>query len=80
MAKHSGRPVFPVCYVTSLGKRLKTWDEAFINLPFSKAAIVLGEPVWVASNASDDEMEVARQAVEDGLKAITADARSQLGR
>jgi len=51
---------------------LKTWSAFTVNLPFSTLGIVVGDPIWVAADADDEALEVARLAVERGLNEVTA--------
>ncbi|WP_315920541.1 lysophospholipid acyltransferase family protein [Mesorhizobium sp. SP-1A] len=75
LAKLSGRPIFPAALATSRRKVLeKSWDKTTINLPFGRLAIAVGQPVHVASDADDAEMERKRQELTDQLNAATADA------
>lgn len=45
-----------------------------VNLPFSRMATVVGEPVRVPADADKAVIEGARQAVEQGLNTATARA------
>jgi 3-deoxy-D-manno-octulosonic-acid transferase len=45
-----------------------------VNMPFSKLAVVGGDPIFVAVDADDAAMEKARLAVENSLNAVTARA------
>jgi lysophospholipid acyltransferase (LPLAT)-like uncharacterized protein len=74
LAQHSGRPIFPVVVVTSRRIQLNNWDRSAINLPFSRGAIVAGEPISVPGDADDAALETARLKVENTLNAITARA------
>lgn len=72
LARASGVPIVPVAIATS--RRLSigsSWDRTAINLPFGRLAFVTGEPVAVPENASEDELEGYRQALEDELNRIT---------
>ncbi|WP_150526162.1 lysophospholipid acyltransferase family protein [Roseibium sediminis] len=80
IAKHSGRPIMPVAICTSRSIELNSWDKASINLPFGKGAIVYGEPIHVKDGATDEELEEARLAVENGLNAVTQKAYEMVGR
>jgi hypothetical protein len=71
LSRFSGRPVYPVAVATSRRIELKNWDRSTINLPFSRLAIVIGEPVTVPADADDAQIENARRAVEEGLNAAT---------
>ena len=62
LAKLSGRPIVPMAINTSRRKVLeKTWDKTTINLPFGRSAIFFGEPIHVARDAGDAEMEAKRR-------------------
>lgn len=74
LARDSGRPIYPVAIASSRRVELNNWDRSTINLPFSRIAGVVGNPVWVAADASDDTLEAARKAVEAELNAATARA------
>ncbi len=74
LARDSGRPIYPVAIATSRRFVLDNWDRSVINLPFSRLAGVVGEPVRVAAGSSDAELEQARHAVEISLNAATARA------
>jgi lysophospholipid acyltransferase (LPLAT)-like uncharacterized protein len=67
LARMSGRPIFPVAFATSRRRDLDSWDTATINFPFGRGALILGDPIRVAADASPDEMETARLAVQHGL-------------
>jgi len=74
IARISGRPILPVAIATQRYLAVNAWDRFTINLPFSKLAMVIGDPIWVPQNADGSEMEAARLAVEDGLNIVTARA------
>lgn len=76
LAKLSGRPIYPVAHVTSRNWVLNSWDRAAINLPFSKAAFVLGNSIKVDCAADDSKLNLARNALQNELNRITDEARS----
>jgi lysophospholipid acyltransferase (LPLAT)-like uncharacterized protein len=71
LAKLSGRPIVPCAFATNRYIALDSWSNFTINLPLSSLAIVVGQPLWVASGASPAELESARLAVEDSLNHVT---------
>ena len=79
LARLSGRPIVPAAVATSRFIALKTWSRFTINLPFSNLAMVLGDPIWVSKNATEDQMETARQLVEAELNRITEKAYALAG-
>jgi len=72
LARISGRPVVPMAIATSRRKVLeRTWDKTAINLPFGRCAVIMGEPIHVAVDADENEMERKRQEVTDALNLAT---------
>ncbi|MCV6548399.1 MAG: lysophospholipid acyltransferase family protein [Cohaesibacter sp.] len=80
LAKMSGRPIIPAAYASARRKDIeKAWDKASINLPFSHASFVIGEPIYVAADCSEEELEQKRQDVETALNAVTHKAYNNVG-
>jgi lysophospholipid acyltransferase (LPLAT)-like uncharacterized protein len=74
LAQYSGRPIYAAALATQHRKQVDNWDRSVINLPFGRLALVAGEPVYVADNASDEVLEAARLTLQDRLNAATARA------
>ncbi len=79
VAKLAGVPILPATFSTSRRRLLGSWDRFAVALPFSRGVFVWGDPIAVARDASEEQLESARRAVEDGLNAITRDADRRLG-
>ena len=79
LARLSGRPILPIAVVAKRRIDVRSWDRASIGLPFNRCAIVIGDPIHVASDADDEAMERARRAVEEGLDAVHARAYAMVG-
>jgi lysophospholipid acyltransferase (LPLAT)-like uncharacterized protein len=71
IAKLTGMPIIPMTYNASWKKVLNTWDRLVIPYPFSKIAVMYGEPVHVPADADDEVMEIKRQELEKRLKDMT---------
>jgi lysophospholipid acyltransferase (LPLAT)-like uncharacterized protein len=71
LAQISGRPIHGVAIATHWRIVLDNWDRTTVNLPFSRGAGVAPEPLWVAADADDAALEVARQELENRLNAAT---------
>lgn len=80
LARLSGRPIVPVAATTRARVQLNNWDSFTINLPFSKGALVWGEPIYVPRDADPETLEQVRQKVEDELNAVTEEADRIVGR
>jgi len=69
LARHSGRPILPVAFATSRRITLDSWDKAALNLPFSRAGLVIGDPIIVPPDAEDTDHW--REKVTEGLNRTT---------
>jgi lysophospholipid acyltransferase (LPLAT)-like uncharacterized protein len=78
-ARLSGAPILPLGYATTRRRILRTWDRFHVALPFSRGVFVWGEPIEVPRHADAAALESARNAVEDGLNAATAEADRRCG-
>jgi lysophospholipid acyltransferase (LPLAT)-like uncharacterized protein len=74
VARLAGVPIIPGTFGANRRWILKTWDRFCIPLPFCRGVFIWGEPIEVPRDADEAALEQARQAVEDGLNAITAEA------
>jgi lysophospholipid acyltransferase (LPLAT)-like uncharacterized protein len=79
LARESGRPIFPVGIATRRRIQLNNWDRSCINLPFSRGALVVGEPIRVAEDADDGAMQNARTRLGAALDLVTARANALAG-
>jgi lysophospholipid acyltransferase (LPLAT)-like uncharacterized protein len=80
LAQESGRPIFPVSLATSRRIVLDNWDRSEINLPFSRGAVVVGEPVRVPKDADTTILQRARASLEKALNAATERAHAIVDR
>jgi len=79
LARLSGRPVVPVASATSRFLALDTWSRMTINLPFSKLAYVAGDPIHVAEDADEANLEGARAELERSMQAVMERAYALAG-
>ncbi len=71
LARDSGRAIYPVAITSSHRKVIDNWDRTTINLPFSRIAGVVGDPIRVAADADSQALETARLQLEQQLNEIT---------
>lgn len=71
IARMSGRPIVPVALATKRFASFDTWSRLTINLPYSKLAAVVGEPIHVPSTADDELLESKRVELETALNTAT---------
>lgn len=79
LASLSGRPVVPLAIATRRRIALPTWSAFTLNLPFSRLAIVIGDPVRVPQTNDAEFLEAGRQAIETALAETTARAYALAG-
>lgn len=79
LAKFSGRPILPFAVATSRFLAFPTWSRLTINLPFSKLAYVIGDPIWVPADADAAAIEEHRLEVEAALDRVTERAYGLVG-
>jgi lysophospholipid acyltransferase (LPLAT)-like uncharacterized protein len=80
LASESRRPIIPVALATSRRIILNNWDRSEVNLPFSRGAMVVGEPIRVPAAADADALEQARGALERALNTGTERAHALVDR
>ncbi len=79
LAKHSGRPIYPLTVVSRRRIDFPSWDRASVGLPFSTCAVVIGAPIHVPPDADAEKIEMARRLVEASLDEVHARAFALLG-
>jgi 3-deoxy-D-manno-octulosonic-acid transferase len=79
LAKISGRPIVPCAMATNRYIAINSWSRFTFNLPFSKLAIIVGDPILVPRDAGPAELEAARLAVEQGINEVTKRAYALAG-
>ena len=78
-AKKSGKALFGASYSIKNCIILKTWDAMLLPLPFSRGIINITEPYYIPADASDEDIEKYRQAIEDELNKMTHRSDKVLG-
>ncbi len=79
LARLSGRPIIPTAIASSRYWAFNSWNRFILNLPYSKIAVLAGDPIWVASTADNIAAEQARLEVEDMLNTLTQKAYETIG-
>jgi lysophospholipid acyltransferase (LPLAT)-like uncharacterized protein len=80
LARISGRPIVPMGFATSHWIALNGWDKATIHLPFSRGALVMGEPLDVPADADDTTIEEKRRELEARINACIDRAYEIVGK
>jgi lysophospholipid acyltransferase (LPLAT)-like uncharacterized protein len=75
LAKATGNPVVPFHLEANRHWTLSSWDRTQIPKPFATVALSIGEPLNVAEEADEGQIEAARRTLEERLFALEARAR-----
>ena len=78
LAKTTGNPVLPFHLEASSHWTTTSWDRTQIPKPFSTVALVVGEPLEIARDATDAQIEAARQDLERRLASLETRAIAML--
>jgi lysophospholipid acyltransferase (LPLAT)-like uncharacterized protein len=81
LARLSGRPIIPVAVGSSRRTIFaRIWDETQINHPFSRVAVVGGEPIHVAEGIDDETARATLKATLDDCYARALSLTAPLDR
>ena len=70
LARATGNPVLPFHLEASAHWTANSWDRTQIPKPFSTVALVVGEPLDVPADATDQQLDSSRQTLEFRLRAL----------
>ncbi|MBA3632775.1 MAG: lysophospholipid acyltransferase family protein [Acidobacteria bacterium] len=71
LAKKTGNPIVPFLVEAEKFWTLNSWDKLQIPKPFTRAKVFIAEPIYVAKNADDEEVENKRQELQKKLDQTT---------
>ncbi len=74
LAQITGRPILPISFSSTSGIFLPSWDRFFFPLPWGKAALVVGEPIYVPAELEEQEFEEMRLLLQEKLCNLTLEA------
>ena len=74
LARATGAPIFPATYSAAWKTTVRSWDRLLIPLPFSQVLYVVGSPIHVPRDATNEVIEAKRQELEAALMRITTQA------
>ncbi len=74
LAQKTGVPIIPVYVDFEWYIRLKTWDRLVIPIPFSRAKVRIGNPLWVLP---EDSIEAKREELEEVLSSLSLEKFSE---
>jgi len=79
MAQKSGARLIPVGISARPRALAKSWDRYMFALPFGRAVMIFGEPLTVAKDASEGEVERVRLELESEITRLEGEAERMLG-
>ncbi len=79
LAQTSRAPIMPFGIAASKFWNLGSWDRIIVPRPFSRVAIVVGEPQFVERGLPEDQLEAERQRLELLLNSLTRQAEEAVG-
>jgi lysophospholipid acyltransferase (LPLAT)-like uncharacterized protein len=78
-ARLSGAVLLPVSYSATRRKVLSSWDRLIVPLPFTRGIVRVGQPIEVAPDADEAELERIRQHLEARMITLTDALDTELG-
>jgi lysophospholipid acyltransferase (LPLAT)-like uncharacterized protein len=70
LARTTGAPIVPLAVAASRKKIFKSWDRFILPLPFSRLALLVGEPLAIPPEARGAALEEHRLILEDRLNRL----------
>jgi lysophospholipid acyltransferase (LPLAT)-like uncharacterized protein len=70
LARTTGNPLLPFHLEASNAWSLRSWDRTQIPKPFSTVSLVIGEPMYVPREATDEHLEEWRGVLERRLASL----------
>ena len=71
LAKKSGHPICPVTMALERRWIAPTWDSFQVPKPFSRAAVLVAPPIYVAADADETELELKNKELQTTLDDLT---------
>lgn len=67
LAKKTGNPMMPFIVETEKFYSVKSWDRLQIPKPFTRAKMIIAQPIYVEKTAGDSEIEIKRLELQMSL-------------
>ncbi|MDQ3800661.1 MAG: lysophospholipid acyltransferase family protein [Acidobacteriota bacterium] len=72
LAKKTGNPMMPFSVEAEKFWQVKSWDNMQIPKPFSRARLIINEPIYVSADAGDEILENKRLELQKSLDELVA--------
>jgi lysophospholipid acyltransferase (LPLAT)-like uncharacterized protein len=80
LAKKTGNPILPFVIEPQKFWMVKSWDRMQIPRPFTKAVVIISEPIYVNEKADDIEIESKLKELQRSLDYLTEQGKKWSGR
>jgi len=64
VAWKTGNPVLPFSISVEKKWVMRSWDHFMVPKPFSRALVLIGAPIYVQANATEEEMRRIEQEIQ----------------
>ena len=75
LASTTGNPVLPFHLEAARAWTLGSWDRTQIPKPFTNVSLVIGEPIDIPSESTEEQLRLARELLEQRLTLLERRAR-----
>ncbi len=72
LSKKTGNPIMPFVVECERLKTIGSWDRLQIPMPFTRAKLMIGEPIYVNADADGGEIEAKRSELQLSLDAMVS--------
>jgi lysophospholipid acyltransferase (LPLAT)-like uncharacterized protein len=76
LARQTQSPILPIAVASRRKLTFDTWDRFELPLPFSRLALIVGEPIWVRPNDRGPDLEARRLELESSLNHLFIQSQS----
>ena len=76
LARHSGQALLPFHIAAKKRIEFPSWDRFQVPLPFSRAAVLLAPPIYVARDASGEEVASKQAELQSTLERLREEAEA----
>lgn len=80
LAQMTGCPILPAGFSTTSGIFLPSWDYFLVPLPFGKAVLLFGDPIYIKPDLSEEEFVSEQQRVSSIMQHLCHEADRLCGR
>lgn len=71
LAKRTGNPIVPFVVKPERFRTTKSWDRMQIPMPFARAMVIIGKPIYVNENSDQSEIDSRHAELQRSLESIT---------